>query len=102
MAAPAPLHADRRHGRTHPITDRGERAATDYTQSRLTNDGPVPHPKLHHVDGGDRFSAECNDFVSKVGIHLGPPASHLISAGTEQLQENGAFPSHSRAPAVPG
>ncbi|GEO01498.1 hypothetical protein NSE01_33300 [Novosphingobium sediminis] len=37
VAAPAPIHADRRHGRTQPTHDRGGKSApTHHRQSRLT------------------------------------------------------------------
>ena len=35
VAAPAPIHAGRGHGRPEPTSDRGGKAASDYTEGRL-------------------------------------------------------------------
>ena len=54
VAAPAPLHAGGRHGRTHAHPHRGDRHTPHPTPRRLTDGSPEPHSKLHHIDGGYR------------------------------------------------
>jgi hypothetical protein len=52
MDAPAPLHADRGHGRTHSAGDR-RRARQTSTKGRLTNGHLNAQADLHHLDGRD-------------------------------------------------
>jgi putative transposase len=56
MVTPAPLHADRSHGRTRHTTDRGADRALIYTPRRITHGHPALHLKLHHGDG--RYHSE--------------------------------------------
>ena len=56
MAAPAPLHADRGHGRTHTTADR-RRSTTDHHRGCLIPGHLNLHRNFHHVDGRDRAVA---------------------------------------------
>ena len=56
MATPAPLHADRGHGRTYTDTDRG-RSTTDFHRSRMIRGHLSLHRKFHHLDGRDPAAA---------------------------------------------
>jgi hypothetical protein len=51
VAAPAPIHADRRHGRTQPTHDRGGKS-THHRQSRLTM--AHGHSRNYNLDGRDQ------------------------------------------------
>ena len=50
VAAPAPHHAGRGHGRTRLIASRGDHTP-HHTPRPLTHGHPRLHPKTHHVDG---------------------------------------------------
>ena len=52
LAAPAPLHADRRHGRTEHRPARRPPARSS-TPSRMTHGHLKSHPNFHHLDGRD-------------------------------------------------
>ena len=57
VAAPAPLHAGRGHGRTRHTAARGGKHTPHHTPRRVTDGHPILYRKLHLVDG--RYLTSC-------------------------------------------
>src|ERR1044072_2988318 len=82
MAAPATLHADRRHGRTYTAADR-RRSGKTSTHGRLTVGHLFANPFFHHLDGRDHDIAFL-DTVARLykpldesaGLHVGAKRRH--------------------------
>src|SRR5215208_610726 len=71
VAAPAPLHADRRNGRTYTAADR-RRSGETSTHGGLTIGHLFANPFFHHLDGRDRVVGQRNSvdtFGTEVASH---------------------------------
>ena len=73
---------DEQHGRTDPAHHQGNAPAGDYTESRIADDHPRPHPKLHLIDGRYRIGNDLGftevTIAAMVGHSKGPVTSKYI------------------------
>src|SRR3954466_2632490 len=69
MAAPMPLHADRRDGRTHTADDRCRSGKTS-THGGLIDGHLKPHPNLHSLDGHNHHTLKHGWWLNMAEIEL--------------------------------